>query len=267
ALAIKPDAWSLNEDYLLDIELFLLSALGLSLWMKTSRWCDLFTTSHSNIWIKFRLRNSQMHKTEITHTLLTFLAFDGYPSSSWKLWNLPPLVEYSQYCLAHAVGQPEVQLKEMLLVFLGQACQWKKTMNPQDHWQGLWKSFPWNYLNWPSHPSALWIAAAANLVRTAKFLLEGPPLLEHSEDPEIIVASYYGYTEIVCILLDKGTDINAAGGFFGSSLQAAVQKGHTEIVCILLDKDADVNAAGGEYGSCLQAAAKMGPHRDCPHAL
>jgi hypothetical protein len=39
-------------------------------------------------------------QTRITHTLLTFLAFDRYPDSSRESGNLPPLVEYSQYCLA-----------------------------------------------------------------------------------------------------------------------------------------------------------------------
>jgi hypothetical protein len=113
-------------------------------------------------------------QTEITRTLLTFLAFDGYPDSSWKSGNLPPLVEYSQYCLAHAAGQPEDQLKENLLAFLGQALQWKQAMM----WK--WDYPPWNYSDWPSQSSALWIAAAANLMKTAKFLLEGPPLPQHS---------------------------------------------------------------------------------------
>ncbi|KAJ7351361.1 ankyrin repeat-containing domain protein [Mycena albidolilacea] len=93
-----------------------------------------------------------------------------------------------------------------------------------------------------------------------------PPLVEGTigtafrqwGNGEIIVASYYGHTEVVCILLDKGADVNAAGGEYGSSLQAAAQGGHTEVVCILLDKGADVNIAGGRYGSSLQAAAQGG---------
>jgi hypothetical protein len=81
------------------------------------------------------LDSIQAHKfpdvqQEITCTLLTFIAFDGFPDSSWNRWQdiLPPLVEYSQYCLVHAAGQHEDQLKGMITEFLGQAIQWKKTL-------------------------------------------------------------------------------------------------------------------------------------------
>ncbi|KAJ7825516.1 ankyrin repeat-containing domain protein [Mycena leptocephala] len=60
------------------------------------------------------------------------------------------------------------------------------------------------------------------------------------------------------MLLEKGADVNAAGGEHGSSLQAAAAGGHTEIVGILLEKGADVNAAGGLHGSSLQAATAGG---------
>jgi ankyrin repeat protein len=66
-------------------------------------------------------------------------------------------------------------------------------------------------------------------------------------------AAARGYTEIVDILLEKGADVNAAGGENGSRLQAAATGGHTEIVGIL-EKGADINAVGGGYGSSLQAA-------------
>ncbi|KAJ7742070.1 ankyrin repeat-containing domain protein [Mycena metata] len=72
------------------------------------------------------------------------------------------------------------------------------------------------------------------------------------------MASYYGHKEIVSLLLEKGADINAAGGFYGSALQVVAAWGHTEIVDILLKNGADVNAAGGHYGSALQAAAAEG---------
>jgi hypothetical protein len=41
---------------------------------------------------------------------------------------------------------------------------WKKTLGDTHFCQ--WDSPPWNYFDWPSQPSALWIAAAANLVET-----------------------------------------------------------------------------------------------------
>jgi hypothetical protein len=94
-------------------------------------------------------------------TLLTFLAFDGFPVSSWsKQEALPPLDEYSQYCLVHVSGQHEGQLKDMITEFLGQAFQWKKTLAEAEEFPwGLkwgsprelkWDSPPWNYPDWPS---------------------------------------------------------------------------------------------------------------------
>ncbi|KAJ7358190.1 hypothetical protein DFH08DRAFT_673480, partial [Mycena albidolilacea] len=56
-----------------------------------------------------------------------------------------------------------------------------------------------------------------------------------------------GHTAIVSILFEKGADINAAGGHYGSPLQAAAALGHKEIVGIFLEKGANVNAAGVEY--------------------
>jgi hypothetical protein len=58
-------------------------------------------------------------------------------------------------------------------------------------------------------------------VETTRFLLEGAPLLQHSKNPEIIVAAYYGHTRSVGILLEKGANVNAVGGEYGSPLQAA----------------------------------------------
>jgi hypothetical protein len=183
-------------------------------------------------------------QTEITCTLLTLLAFDGFPDSSWTDWetDLPPLIQYSQYCLVHAAGRPEGELRKSLLEFLHSASQWKQTM------EWTWNSPPWNYPDWPSQPSALWIAAAANLVETVQFLLEGPTSLQQLENPEIIVASYNGHLQMVELLVEKGADMDATGGSYGSALQAAAFKGHAEnlkVVTLLLEKGADPDVQGG----------------------
>jgi ankyrin repeat protein len=44
----------------------------------------------------------------------------------------------------------------------------------------------------------------------------------------------------VKLLLDKGADVNAQGGFYGNALQAASCRGHKQVVKLLLDKGADV---------------------------
>jgi ankyrin repeat protein len=46
-------------------------------------------------------------------------------------------------------------------------------------------------------------------------------------------------------LLEKGADVNAQGGWYGSALLAALFGGHHKVVQQLLEKGADVNAQGG----------------------
>ena len=71
-------------------------------------------------------------------------------------------------------------------------------------------------------------------------------------------ASLGGHEKIVTMLLDKGADVNAQGGYYGNALQAASSRGHDQVVQMLLDKGADVNAQGGYYGNALQAASSRG---------
>jgi uncharacterized membrane protein (DUF2068 family) len=71
-------------------------------------------------------------------------------------------------------------------------------------------------------------------------------------------ALFKGNAATVELLLSKGADVNAQGGRYGSVLQAASFKGDTAIVELLLSKGADVNAQGGQYGSALQAASFKG---------
>ncbi|KAJ7476775.1 ankyrin repeat-containing domain protein [Mycena latifolia] len=62
----------------------------------------------------------------------------------------------------------------------------------------------------------------------------------------------------VQLLIKKGADVNAQGGHFGNALQAALWNGHESVVQLLIEKGADVNAQGGYYGNALQAASVFG---------
>lgn len=55
-----------------------------------------------------------------------------------------------------------------------------------------------------------------------------------------------------------GADVNAQGGYYGSSLEAASSKGHEKVVELLLVAGADANAQGGYYGNALEAASSEG---------
>jgi hypothetical protein len=98
------------------------------------------------------------------------------------------------------------------------------------------------------------------------FSLAGlPPLYEYSQY-SLVHAAAQPDTDIIHILLEKGANINASGGKYGSALQAAAYMGHAEIVRILLEKGANVDATGGEYGTALEIAAKQ-HHNGIVHML
>ena len=72
-----------------------------------------------------------------------------------------------------------------------------------------------------------------------------PPVIDrYSRDfgTTLDAASLGGHEKIVQLLLDKGAEVNAQGGFYGNALQAASVKGDEQVVKILLDKGAEVNA-------------------------
>ena len=71
-------------------------------------------------------------------------------------------------------------------------------------------------------------------------------------------ASCKGHEKIVELLLSKGADLNAQGGFYGNALQAASYGGHEKIIELLISKGANLNALGGFYGNALQAALSGG---------
>ena len=81
-------------------------------------------------------------------------------------------------------------------------------------------------------------------------------------------ASRWGSVKKVQLLLDRGADVNAVGGVYGTALQAAVCMNNCEYIELLLDRGADVNAVGGMYGTALQAAvASNGGNVECMRLL
>ncbi|KAI3187091.1 hypothetical protein DTO032C6_3869 [Penicillium roqueforti] len=56
----------------------------------------------------------------------------------------------------------------------------------------------------------------------------------------VIWASLNGHDRTVELLLDRGADVNAQGGYHGNALQAACSSGHDTIAQMLLERGADV---------------------------
>lgn len=162
--------------------------------------------------------------------LAYLLEFDGLKSLTSQILNDYPLVKYAaRYWVQHA-----------------QVAERDSDFNP----------FPVTELLLTRGNGLLNSIRLYNLDRTwAK------PNLEESSDairPPLYYASMAGLNKVVAMLLDKGVDVNASGGWYGNALQAALANGHNQVVQLLLENSADVNASGGYYGNALQAASFRG---------
>jgi ankyrin repeat protein len=71
-------------------------------------------------------------------------------------------------------------------------------------------------------------------------------------------ASERGKEAVAKLLLEKGVDVNAQGGFYCNALQAASAKGREAVVKLLINAGANVNAQGGHYSNALYAASSGG---------
>lgn len=71
-------------------------------------------------------------------------------------------------------------------------------------------------------------------------------------------ASMAGLEKMVELLVEKGENVNAQGGYYGNALVAAASKGHKTIVNLLIDKGADVNA----HKKFALSAAEKGGHTE-----
>ncbi|CRL24611.1 DNA methylase, N-6 adenine-specific, conserved site [Penicillium camemberti] len=75
---------------------------------------------------------------------------------------------------------------------------------------------------------------------------------------DLYEATAAGEKDEVLLLFKKGGDVNAEGGEYENSLQAAVSEGYPKIGKPLLKKRANINAQRGEYEEALQAVASEG---------
>ncbi|KAL9563999.1 hypothetical protein ACKAV7_011859 [Fusarium commune] len=115
----------------------------------------------------------------------------------------------------------------------------------------------WDRAPGPPRASRLYYACLGGLAGAARDLaIEGADVNAQG--------GYYGNTlqaavldgnlEVVQLLLDKGADVNAQGGYYGNALLAASYNGYREAIQLLLDKGADINTQGDQYRNALQAA-------------
>ncbi|KAJ6541683.1 hypothetical protein B0H19DRAFT_1268649 [Mycena capillaripes] len=255
ALAIEPGAEQFDGDNVLDIEVILSVCAGLVVVDEQLSVVRLVHYTAQEYFDSIRKLEFPDAQTEITRNLLTFLAVYDRSFKSWPYFTAA-LFDYCEFCLLHAAGGPERELRQMIIEFLGWVVERRQTLRKR--WRFL---PPWDFPNWPAQPSALWIAAASDLLDIAQSLMNEGPAPEPSDSTAssaLQVASYYGHFAMVQLLLENGANPNVQVGLYGGALQAAAYQGHQDVVSLLIEGGADVNVLGGIFGSALQAASSMG---------
>ncbi|KAJ7440446.1 ankyrin repeat-containing domain protein [Mycena latifolia] len=271
ALAIEPDATTLDVDNLMDISIVLSVCAGLIIVDEAMAVVRLIHYTTQGYFDSIQPVQFPDAHTMIASQCLAYLSFHEFSQLDEaymldKGMEAHPLVGYSQHLLLHAAeANRQLDLQPSLTFFLEKAHSWK----------GIWyrslyqwrPASPWDYFNdWPLNPSLLWLSAASNLIHIATYLLGQPVDYDPSIDSALSVAVFYGYIEMAQLLVKYGANVNCQGGFYGTALQAASDRGHESVAQFLIEMGADVNAVGGYYGTALQAAS-CGRHEPVAHFL
>ena len=204
---------------------------------------------------------------EISHSLIAqtclayLLQFDTHIFiPSYQVFQSSPLAKYAvDNWIFHAhnggieKSEPSWMFRLTVKLFTPKSAQFINWVKMYEGIEG--------YMEHDNIASPLYYASQAGLMQVLELLVEKGVDMNAQGGyfgNALQAASYYGYEVIVKLLLEKGADVNAQGGHYSNALQAASFGGHEVIVKLLLDKGADVNTQGGEYGNALQAALSQG---------
>lgn len=108
----------------------------------------------------------------------------------------------------------------------------------------------------------LLLATRANMPRTVAAALEegaNPNARGCDNWPAVMLAAWFGYVDILKILVGAGADINATGGNKGGTvLLIAAQRGFVEMVEFALQNGARKDVTDADGDTTKSAAEKMG---------
>ncbi|KAJ6526214.1 hypothetical protein DFH09DRAFT_1371675 [Mycena vulgaris] len=280
ALGVEPGTTKFDPDNLLDMDTILSVCAGLVVINEADKRIRLIHYTMQNFLDRIQDRVFPHASTEITTTCITYLSFEVFSQhvhDPMSLFHQFSLLDYAvEYCLLHARGPPESNIKDSIHRFL-------KNFS-ESVWWNLWN---WKHSYDKRRKSArrLWVAAAFQLNEICGDLIKedsGAAVLQEAAfeglidmveilinngvnpdatrtgnkgeyDSALQAASVRGHEEIIRLLLDHGADTDLPG-HIGTALQMAAFFGHKESVCLLLSRGANVDMEGGWYGTALIAA-------------
>ncbi|KAJ6563631.1 hypothetical protein DFH09DRAFT_478332 [Mycena vulgaris] len=246
ALAVESAAPFLDPDNLLDIETILAACAGLVIVDEADNLVRLIHYTTHDYLERIQADAFPRAQTEIASVCITYLSFDVFSSKiDDRTKRLFPnsLLDYCvDYCLTHARGQPESDIRPLILSFLKNCSAWRKFWN----WRHSFEKIP-------GAATPLWVAAVFRLGEICRHLIQ-----EEGTGGLLQEASLQGLADVVRILVENGASVDTNEGEYDSPLQAASVSGHDEIIGLLLTHGANINLQGTRYGTALELAAFFG---------
>jgi hypothetical protein len=268
ALAVEPGEAALDPENKPDVDDIVSVCAGLVVVDQESAIIRLVHYTTQEYFERINSRLNPDGQLEIAETCLTYLSFSVFESGSCatdeefeeRLCQHEFLDYAAKHCGEHTrpVEAKVAYLASALVTHSGiLSCAAQVLFVPSYKYEGYSASYPVvTGLHW---------IARFGLCDAAKDFLRGKEdeicavnATDSNGGGSLMYAVEHGHCTMAELLLDKGADAHAQGGYFDNALQAASYGGHEAVVRLLLDRGADVNAQGGEYGNALQAASYRG---------
>ncbi|KAF7345597.1 ANK-REP-REGION domain-containing protein [Mycena venus] len=251
ALAVGPAG--LDRDDLFDMDTILSVCAGLLVVVPTSsgQLREVIHLAHYTVqdYLERRQAAKFPHTpSQITETCILYLRFELPRLRSSKHHAF---LNYAvDYCLVHARGSPELDIKSSILSFLADCSRWLEKWNEK---HAMTERRPL-----PTSASRLWIAAYFSLKDICRCLIQ-----EEGAGVALQDAVSHGHTNAARILLRYGADIDAEDTIYGTAMDVALAHTYNpSIFTLLIEHGADVNT-NGIYGSALHVAARNDDHNTC----
>ncbi|KAJ7851874.1 ankyrin repeat-containing domain protein [Mycena leptocephala] len=277
ALAVEPGATTLDPDRQTDIDIILSLCAGLVVVEEAEdqvRLVHYTTQTYFDLApVQTRLfprAQCEITLTCITYMSLTFETFSEMLSYTSLLFTNPFLHYTVEYCLIHARGDPETDIKHPLMTFLD---------NYSEQWWRLW--------HWPLDPQSttnkVQIARDFDLQVIHRHIIDedGVKLLQNavlrgatdevrmlleygvSIENELLQAVIHDKEELLSLLLTQSRRQNNPvlpchefKNRYGAALYHASWTGNEGLIKLLIEHGADVNSPCKEYDSVQGGAAE-----------
>ncbi|KAJ7499629.1 hypothetical protein FB451DRAFT_41815 [Mycena latifolia] len=264
ALAVEPNTKELDPENLLEMDIILSVCAGLVICNGEDDTIRLIHYTTQDYMQQIQGRAFPNASTEITMTCLTYLSFEAFlqhsiptlePGNLFEarhallhLFHEHPLLDYAtRYCLVHALGQAETNIKDSILSLLANCSPWLKLLS------AIGAPDAGGHIIVPP-ASKLWIAAAFHLKEICRHLVQEEGV---GTDSELYNAACHCRPNIIRFLLDSGAGISAP---MHTALQRySHNRNWRNVVKLLVEHGADVNTKG-PFGTALHCASKYGDY-------